>query len=120
MPMEPENSPYAGYKLNRRNFIHYSSMIAGGVMLSPLLSRAAIKRDIPADNELFWYRKPLRIMHTVLRETDAKNYDANAVVQYLKKDGCNALCVNAGGIVDFFKILYPQLISIVLWGKGIS
>jgi hypothetical protein len=42
-------------------------------------------------------------MHTVLRETDAKNYDAKVVVDYLKKDGCNALCVNAGGIVDFFQ-----------------
>jgi hypothetical protein len=38
-------------------------------------------------------------MHTVLRETDAKNYYAKAVVKYLLKDGCNALGVNVGANV---------------------
>ena len=42
-------------------------------------------------------------MHTVLREIDASNYDAAAVVRYLKKGAYNTLCVNAGGIVDFFQ-----------------
>lgn len=46
-------------------------------------------------------------MHTVLREIDAKNYDANAVVDYLKKGAYNTLCVNAGGIVDFFQNPLP-------------
>ncbi len=46
-------------------------------------------------------------MHTVLREIDAKNYNANAVVDYLKKGSYNTLCVNAGGIVDFFQNPLP-------------
>lgn len=46
-------------------------------------------------------------MHTVLRETDATTYDAQAVVAYLNRTGCNALCVNAGGIVDFFQNPLP-------------
>lgn len=118
MSIEPENNPLARYTLNRRNFIYHSSMITGGMILSPLLGQATLVGDIQDDNKLSWYQKPLRIMHTVLRESDAKEYDAAAVVRYLQKDGCNALCVNAGGIVDFFKIHCPLLISTVSWGKG--
>ena len=76
-------------------------------MLSPLLSIAEMTGNIPAKEGLFWYQKPVRIMHTVLREIDAKNYDANAVVDYLNKGGYNTLCVNAGGIVDFFQNPLP-------------
>ncbi|MEJ7739365.1 MAG: alpha-amylase family protein [Chitinophagaceae bacterium] len=107
MSIEPENNPLARYTLNRRNFIYHSSMITGGMILSPLLGQATLVGDIQDDNKLSWYQKPLRIMHTVLRESDAKEYDAAAVVRYLQKDGCNALCVNAGGIVDFFQNPLP-------------
>lgn len=107
MSIEPENNPLSRHKLKRRNFIQYGSVLAGGLMASPLLSYAGMTLNAPADKALFWYKKPLRIMHTVLREIDAKGYDANAVVEYLKKDGCNALCVNAGGIVDFFQNPLP-------------
>jgi hypothetical protein len=61
----------------------------------------------PADERKFWYHQPLRIMHTVLRETDAKDYDAKAVVDYMNKTGANTLCVNVGGIVDFFQNPLP-------------
>ena len=94
-------------KLPRRNFIQYSGAMAGGFLLSPLLSHGAIVDDIAAEESLQWYRKPLRIMHTVLREIEAKNYDASAVVAYLKKGSYNTLCVNAGGIVDFFQNPLP-------------
>jgi hypothetical protein len=50
----------------------------------------------------FWYQKQLRMLQTVLRETDIVDYDAGAVADYMKKSGSNVLIVNAGGIVDFF------------------
>ena len=74
-----------GSNLNRRSFIQYGSVIAGGLIISPLIGQAGIDAASPSDNSLFWYQKPLRIMHTVLRETDALHYNAEAVVDYLKK-----------------------------------
>ena len=50
---------------------------------------------------------PLRILQTVLREPDAANYDAKAVVAYMEKTGSNTLVVNGGGIVDFFQNPLP-------------
>jgi hypothetical protein len=95
-------------KLPRRDFIQYSSVIAGGMMLSPVTTKADFTNAHDSDaGQLFWYQKPLRIMHTVLREIDAKNYDAGAVIDYLEKGAYNTLCVNAGGIVDFFQNPLP-------------
>lgn len=90
-------------KLNRRHFFQYSTVIAGGLMVSPYLAKAGIITDKSSADGAFWYQKPLRIMHTVLREIDARKYDADAVVDYLKKGGYNTLCVNAGGIVDLLR-----------------
>jgi hypothetical protein len=39
-----------------------------------------------------------------MREPDMAGYDARSVVDYLLKADCNAIVVNAGGIVDFFPI----------------
>ena len=50
----------------------------------------------------YWYQKQLRMLQTVLRETDIINYDAKAVAEYMKKSRSNVLVVNAGGIIDFF------------------
>ncbi|MCL2002428.1 MAG: hypothetical protein FWG72_00285 [Oscillospiraceae bacterium] len=50
-----------------------------------------------------WYEGQLRILQTVLRETDIIGYDARAVVGYMKETRSNVLVVNAGGIVDFFR-----------------
>lgn len=50
----------------------------------------------------FWYQKQLRMLQTVFREPDIVNYDAAAVVDYLKRTYSNCIIVNAGGIVDFF------------------
>lgn len=99
--ISPENSD----KLNRRNFIQSGAVMAGGLLLSPLIGHADI--TMSSEKLLYWYQRPLRIMHTVLREIDAKNYDAAAVVRYLKKGAYNTLCVNAGGIVDFFQNPLP-------------
>lgn len=111
MPHKPDTSPPLVSKLNRRSFIQYSTVLTGGMLVSPLLVSHA---EIPANSksttvkdEAFWYQKPVRIMHTVLREIDAVNYDAEAVVEYLQKGRYNTLCVNAGGIVDFFQNPLP-------------
>ncbi len=50
----------------------------------------------------YWYQEQLRILQTVLREKDAAQYDAEAVVRYMKETGSNCLVVNGGGVVDFF------------------
>lgn len=107
MPIEPENSFSFPRKFTRRNFIQSSAVFAGGMSLLPVFTHEAMGRPTPKDQELFWYQKPLRITHTVLRETDAKNYDARSVVEYIQQVGANTLCVNAGGIVDFFQNPLP-------------
>lgn len=50
----------------------------------------------------YWHQKQLRMLQTVFREPDIQNYDAEAVVGYLKKTHTNCIIVNAGGIIDFF------------------
>ncbi len=107
MSIEQKKDSSDPAKFSRRNFMQYGTAIAGGLLLSPVLSYAEVRGGIPANDQLFWYQKPLRIMHTVLREIDAKNYNADAVVDYLKKGSYNTLCVNAGGIVDFFQNPLP-------------
>jgi len=93
----------------RRDFLGNGAVLIGGLLLSPLLGRAgdvAAKTSASADVSP-WFRRPLRILQTVLRETDARNYDAVAVVAYLKATACNTLVVNGGGIVDFFQNPLP-------------
>ncbi|MCL2092643.1 MAG: hypothetical protein FWH12_00475 [Treponema sp.] len=53
-----------------------------------------------------WYQENLRFMQTVLRECDIIDYDAAALVNYMKEAGANTLVVNAGGVIDFFP--YPS------------
>jgi hypothetical protein len=107
-------------KLPRRDFLQHSTMLAGSMMLSPIISKAnCTNAQQEAAAELFWYQKPLRIMHTVLREIDAKNYNADAVIDYLKKGAYNTLCVNAGGIVDFFQNPLPAANVNGSWVKEI-
>ena len=50
----------------------------------------------------YWYQEQVRILQTVLREKDAAQYDAAAVVRYMKETDSNCLVVNAGGVMDFF------------------
>ena len=95
------------FSLTRRNFIQAGTVIAGGVLLSPGMATANIYRPTLNPSDSHWFLKPVRIMHTVLREIDARNYDASKVVDYLKKGSYNTLCVNAGGIVDFFQNPLP-------------
>ena len=51
----------------------------------------------------YWYQQPLRILQTVLRETDGENYNVDSLIQYMNRSHSNVLVVNGGGIVDFFQ-----------------
>lgn len=92
--------------LSRRKFIHCTAALGGSLLSSPVFSHSI--SSFPNEQRYtYWYQKPLRILQTVLREPDAANYDAKAVVAYLEKTGCNTLIVNGGGIVDFFQNPLP-------------
>jgi hypothetical protein len=85
----------------RRAFIKAGALFLGGMWLFPALEIKG--NNLDALDDLPWFQQPLRIMHTVLRETDAEEYDVDIVTNYVLKSGANALCVNAGGITDFWK-----------------
>lgn len=93
--------------INRRKFVTWSASIGSMVPLSPLLkfnyqpAPEDLKPDLP------WFKKPLTILQTVLREPDAAKYDAVSVTDYMFATGCNTLVVNGGGIVDFFRNPLP-------------
>lgn len=94
--------------MNRREFICDGAVAVGGLILAPLITRAADAPALAVDaTRAPWFRRPLRILQTVLREPDARGYDPAAVVAYLQKAACNTLVVNGGGIVDFFQNPLP-------------
>ncbi len=53
-------------------------------------------------SEKQWFQKPLRMVQSVLREPDIRNYDAQNVVAYLRRVGANCMVVNGGGVIDYF------------------
>lgn len=68
----------------------------------------------------YWYQDQLRILQTVLREKDLKGYDADSVIEYMRKSHTNTLVVSAGGVVDFFpNKLEPFRLSRFLGDKDI-
>ena len=99
-------------KLTRKNFIRFSTVLAGGLTVLPsslIGTNSIIPISQPGedDQQRYWYQKPLLIQQTVLREIDAPDYNADVVVDYLNKTGCNVLVINVGGIVDFFQNPLP-------------
>ncbi|HVU22774.1 MAG TPA: alpha-amylase family protein [Opitutus sp.] len=98
--------------LDRREFLRNGAIVVGGLTLAPLLvhgspsETASTPAPASPDSDL-WFRRPLRILQTVLREPDARGYDAAAVVRYLQDIACNTLVINGGGIVDFFRNPLP-------------
>ena len=58
--------------------------------------------------EVFWYQKPMRILQTVMRQTDAIDYNTDSLVNYMKAAHANTLVVNGGGVVDFFQNTLPM------------
>jgi hypothetical protein len=107
MSTVPEKNPSATSQLHRRESIHDSRMIAGGLAVSPLSGQVSSPGNIGDNAEFFWYQKPLNILQTNIREIDARGYNAGSVVKYMLDTGCNVLVINAGGIVDFFQNPLP-------------
>ncbi len=91
-------------RIDRRRFIKTSAAVGGALTFMPILNWS---KPVNQANSLQWYQRPLRILQTVMREPDAANYNAEAVVNYMEKTGCNTLVVNGGGIVDFFQNPLP-------------
>ena len=106
------------HAIDRRKFIHYSAVLGGSVFVSFSTGTIDTSAQNNRDSKLFWYRRPLRILQTVLREPDAENYNARAVVRYMEDAGCNTLVVNAGGIVDFFQNPLPAANINTFMGKN--
>ncbi len=55
-----------------------------------------------------WWRRPLRIIQTVLREIDIQDYDPEAVIAYVRRMHGNVLVVNAAGIFAFYPTNIPE------------
>ena len=106
--MEPVmDSKFKKHGISRREFIAYGTALGGAITVSPALSQDSPGRINVPEAPGYWFNKPLRILQTVLREPDARDYDARSVVDYMVKSGCNTLVVNGGGIVDFFRNPLP-------------
>jgi hypothetical protein len=86
--------------------------ITKAIILLIILAACAREKEAPVKQEPvmpagFWYQQPLRIQQTVLRQTDAINYNVDSVISYLKKINANVLVINGGGVVDFFQNELP-------------
>ena len=56
----------------------------------------------------YWYQKSMRILQSVLCENDIINYDARAVVDYLKSVNADCLIISGGGVIDHFPNPLPM------------
>ena len=54
-----------------------------------------------------WWRRPLRAVHTVLREPDAADYDLAGVLEWLRRWRANVYAVNGGGLCAFYQTEVP-------------
>ncbi|HET7767618.1 MAG TPA: alpha-amylase family protein [Chloroflexota bacterium] len=57
-----------------------------------------------ADN---WWRRPLRAVHTVLREPDAAGFDLPGLLAWLRDWRANVYAVNGGGLCAFYQTEVP-------------
>jgi hypothetical protein len=54
-----------------------------------------------------WWRRPLRAVHTVLREPDAADFDLEGVLAWLQRWHANVYAVNGGGLCAFYQTEVP-------------
>ncbi|MDQ3702628.1 MAG: beta-galactosidase trimerization domain-containing protein [Chloroflexota bacterium] len=54
-----------------------------------------------------WWHRPLRAVHTVLREPDAADFDLPAVLDWLRHRRANVYAVNGGGLCAFYRSDVP-------------
>ena len=106
-------------KINRRKFIQYSAAVSSGVVIVTYSNSCRFCEKRFTTGPVL-VSEALRILQTVLREPDAKDYDAAAVVAYMEKSGSNTLVVNGGGIVDFFQNPLPGANINSLMGNRMS
>jgi hypothetical protein len=55
----------------------------------------------------FWWRRPLRAVHTVLRERDGADFDLPGVLDWLRRRRANVYAVNGGGLLAFYRSDVP-------------
>ena len=65
----------------------------------PPASTAADRESAPPN----WWRRPLRAVHTVLREPDAAGFDLDGVLDWLRRWRANVYAVNGGGLSAFYQ-----------------
>ena len=75
------------------------------LFLTLLITVSSAAQQVKQD---YWYQKPMRILQTVLRQTDATNYNVDSLVKYMHETHANTLVVNGGGVVDFFQNTLPM------------
>jgi len=78
----------------------------GKFLLFSLL--AIIQLNAQPVDSVYWYHKPMRILQTVMRQTDAADYNVDSLINYMKLVSANTLVVNGGGVVDFFQNTLPM------------
>ena len=78
----------------------------GKFLLFSLL--ATIQLNAQPVDSVYWYHKPMRILQTVMRQTDAADYNVDSLINYMKLVSANTLVVNGGGVVDFFQNTLPM------------
>lgn len=54
-----------------------------------------------------WYDRPLRIVQTVLRQSDARTFDPTATLDYVQRLNGDVLVVNAGGVYAWYSSQVP-------------
>jgi hypothetical protein len=54
-----------------------------------------------------WWRRPLRAVHTVLREPDGAEFDLPGVLAWLRRWRANVYAVNGGGLCAFYQTAVP-------------
>lgn len=75
------------------------------MFLSLFVTINSVAQQVTED---FWYKKPMRILQTVMRQTDAIDYNTDSLINYMKATHANTLVVNCGGVVDFLQNTLPM------------
>src|SRR6266542_5215602 len=70
-------------------------------------TKSSPRRPAASSSTPNWWRRPLRAVHTVLREPDARDYDLPGVLDWLRRWRANVYAVNGGGLCAFYQTEVP-------------